>query len=164
MSSLTLNVEADEPTFRYKILISLLSPCLIVTDAEVIVIRKGEKKTFLVKLGERPGSGEYTDEEQSNRLNLGLQLETPTPEKARRYGMSDTEGLLVLDVDFNSPAAEAGLRQGDVILEVDREKVLTVEEFDKKLGDYKPGDKILLLMKRRNTTIFTTLRIWKDQE
>ncbi len=145
-------------------LIRLVSSTPVGTDAEVVVIRKGEKKILHVKLGERPGSGEYMDENQSYRLNLGLELETLTPEKARRYGISDSEGLLVLDVDFNSPAAEAGLRQGDVILEVDREKILTVEEFDEKLRDYKPGDKVLLLMKRRNATLLTTLRIWKDRE
>ncbi len=145
-------------------LIRHVSSTPVGTDAEVVVIRKGDKKTFHVKLGERPGSDEYVDGNQSYRLNLGMELETLTPETARRYGISDNEGLLVLDVDFNSPAAEAGLRQGDVILEVDREKATTVEEFDKKLRDYKPGDKVLLLMKRRNNTILTTLRIWKDQE
>ena len=142
----------------------IVSSTPVGTEAKVVVIRKGGKKTFIVKLGERPGSDEYMTEDQTSRLNLGMELETLTPEKARRYGISDTEGLLILDVDINSPAAEAGLRQGDIILEVDREKILTVEDFDKKLKDYKPGDKILLWMKRRNTTIFTTLRIWKDQD
>lgn len=145
-------------------LIRLVSSTPVGTEVKVVVIRNGKKKTFHVELGERPSSGEYGAEDQSYRLNLGMELEALTPEKARRYGLSDTEGLLVIDVDFNSPASEAGLRQGDVILEVDHEKILTIEEFDKKLSDYKPGDRILLLMKRRNTTMFITLKIWKDQD
>ena len=142
----------------------IVSSTPVGTDAEVVVIRKGDKKTFNVKLGERPGSDEFMTGDENSGLNLGMELETLTPEKARRYGIRDTDGLLVLDVDYNSPAAEAGLRQGDVILEVDREKIPTVEAFDRKLRDYKPGDKVLLLVKRRNTTIFTTLRIWKDKD
>jgi serine protease Do len=142
----------------------IVSSTPVGTDAEVVVIRKGAKKTIKVKLGERPGSDELMAGDQNSELNLGMELETLTSEKARRYGISDAEGLLVLNVDYNSPAAEAGLRQGDVILEVDREKIPTVEEFNTKLKNYKPGDKILLLVKRRNTTIFTTLRIWKDKD
>lgn len=143
-------------------LIRLVSATPVGTDAEVVVIRAGKEKTFHVTLDERPGSDNLS-EDQTSRLNLGLKLETLTPEKAERYRMSETEGLLVLDVEYNSPAAEAGLRQGDIILEVDREKILTVEEFNNKLKDYEPGDKILLWVKRQDASIFTTLRIWKDQ-
>lgn len=144
-------------------LIRLVSATPVGTDAEVVVIRNGKEKTFHIKLGERPSSDELTGEDRTSRLNLGLELETLTPEKAERYRISVSEGLLVVDVDFNSAAAEAGIRQGDVILEVDREKILTVEEFNKKLQNYEPGDKIMLLMNRSNTIIATTLRIWKDQ-
>ena len=142
----------------------IVSSTPVGTNAEVEVIRNGERKTFHVKLGERPSSGEEMAADQSSRLNLGLQVEALTPEIARRYGISDTEGLLVVNVDNNSPAAEAGLMRGDIILEVDRQKMRTEDDFDRKLKDYKPGDKILLLIKRGNTTIYTTLKIWKDQE
>ncbi len=142
----------------------IVSSTPVGTNAEVVVIRNGERKTFHVKLGERPSSGEEMAENQSSKLNLGLQVEALTPEIARRYGISDTEGLLVVNVDYNSPAAEAGLMRGDIILEVDRQKMRTEDDFDRKLKDYKPGDKILLLIKRRNTTIYTTLKIWKDQK
>ncbi len=142
----------------------IVSSTPVGTNAEVVVIRNGERKTFHVKLGERPSSGEEMAENQSSKLNLGLQVEALTPEIARRYGISDTEGLLVVNVDYNSPAGEAGLMRGDIILEVDRQKMRTEDDFDRKLKDYKPGDKILLLIKRRNTTIYTTLKIWKDQK
>jgi serine protease Do len=145
-------------------LIRIVSSTPVGTDAEVIVIRNGKETTFNVKLGERPGTDEYMSENQTSGLNLGMELETLTPEAARRYGLSNTEGLLILDVEYNSPAQEAGLSQGDVILEVDREKIVTVEDFNKKLREYKPGDKIILLVKRRDATILTTLRIWREQD
>ncbi len=142
----------------------IVSSTPVGTDAEVVVIRKGEKKAFRVKLGERPLSDEISMDDQSSQMDIGMTIEALTPEKAMRYGISDNEGLLVLDVAFNSPAAEAGLRQGDVILEVDRVKMTTENEFYTKLKGYKPGDKILLLVKRGRSAIYTTLRIWKDNE
>ncbi len=141
---------------------SIVSATPVGTNAEVIVIRKGERKTFSVKLGERPPSDETGMEQESSSMNLGMTVEALTEEKARRYDIQDSEGLLVVDVDFNSPAGEAGLRQGDIIKEVDRVKMLTEDDFNSKLKSYKPGDKILLLIKRGKSEIYTTLRVWKD--
>jgi serine protease Do len=92
-----------------------------------------------------------------------MTVEALTPDKANRYGIQDTEGLLILDIAYNSPAAEAGLRQGDIILEVDRVKMKTEKDFEAKLKAYKPGDKVLLLVKRGKFTTWTTIRIWKDK-
>jgi serine protease Do len=142
----------------------IVSATPVGTDAEVVVIRKGEKKTFHVKLGKRPPSDEAGMEEESTSLNLGMTVEALTPDKAGRYGIEDTEGLLIVDVEYNSPAAEAGLRQGDIILEVDRVKMTTENDFKTRLKNYKPGDKILLLIKREKSEIYTTLRVWKDNQ
>ena len=145
-------------------LIRLVSSTPVGTDAEVVVIRRGEEKTFHVKLGQRPGSEEIASENQTSKMeSIGLELETLTPENAQDYRLSTTEGLLVLQVEYNSPAFEAGLRQGDIILEVDREKIKTVGEFNRKLDDYKPGDTMLLWVKRRDVTEYLTLKIPKDQ-
>ena len=142
----------------------LVSSTPVGTEAEVVVIRDGKRKTFKVKLGDRPGSEEMAAVEQKSGMDLGMDLETLTPENARRYRLSTTEGLLVLQVEYNSPAFDAGLKEGDIILEVDREKVKTVNDFNRKLQDYKPGDTILLLVKRQNRTVWLTLKIWKDKE
>jgi len=143
-------------------LIRLVSSTPVGTKADVVVIRKGKKVKFQVKLAQRPGTDEEAVMDQPTKMNLGLELDTLTPEKARRYGISETEGLVVLEVEYNSAAAEAGLMSGDLILEVEQEKVKTVEEFNKILKGYKPGEKILLLIKRRDATIFITLKIGND--
>ncbi|MBN1907451.1 MAG: DegQ family serine endoprotease [Deltaproteobacteria bacterium] len=142
----------------------LVSATPVGTEAEVVVIRKGERKTFSVKLGERPPSDETAFEEPSSSVKLGMSLEELTPEKAMRYGLSEREGLLVVDVEFNSPAAEAGLQQGDIILEVDRMKVTSEKDFEARIKNYKPGEKVLLLLKRGRAATYITLRIWKDNQ
>jgi serine protease Do len=142
----------------------IVSATPVGTDAEVVVIRKGERKSFSVKLGERPPSDETAMVQESPSMNLGMTIEALTEEKARRYGIQDSVGLLVLDVEYNSPADEAGLQQGDIILEVDRVKMKTENDFETRLKNNKPGDKILLLIKRGRSEIYTTMRIWKDKE
>jgi serine protease Do len=97
-------------------------------------------------------------------MNLGMTVEALTEDKARRYGISDSEGMLVLNVEYNSPAAEADIREGDIIKEVDHVKMLTERDFEAKLKSYKPGDKILLLVKRGRYAIYKTLSIWKDRK
>jgi len=59
------------------------------------------------------------------------------------------------------PAAEAGVQPGDIILEVDQEPVKDIEQYDRKVQDYKPGDTVLFLIKRQGATLFLTLKATK---
>ena len=100
--------------------------------------------------------------EETSSSDLGLELEEITPEKAYRWGIKRSEGLMVTQVRYNSPAGEAGLRRGDIILEVDQEKVTTTESFNRKIQDYKAGDAILLLVSRQDATVFLTIKLWDE--
>ena len=69
-----------------------------------------------------------------------------TPELAKRYGHSESEkGVLVVGVESGSKAAEAGLRQGDLVKEVNRKPVTAVSELRAEL---KKNDTNQLLVKR----------------
>ena len=106
-------------------------------DVDVIVWRKGEKQTFVVRLGElddgalalasaEPG---VSDDNMGDVPDLGLGLGTITPELRERYGLEDkTDGVVITDVDEAGSAAEKGLRPGDVIVEVDQEEVASPSE------------------------------------
>jgi serine protease Do len=145
-------------------LVSMVSSTPVGTKAEVEIVRKGKKKTFHIPLGERPGTEESPAIVETSSSDLGLEMEEVTPEMARRWGLSRTEGLLVTRVEYNSPAEEAGLRRGDIILEVDLEKVTTIDDFNRRIQDYKPGDGIVLFIMRQDTTIYLTLKIWDEEE
>jgi serine protease Do len=90
-----------------------------------------------------------------------MTLEEITPDLARRFGLAEKSGLLVVQVENNSPAEEAGIRQGDVILELDEEPVKNLDEYRKGIQQYKKDDTILFLIKRRGTTLYLTLKIWE---
>jgi serine protease Do len=82
-----------------------------------------------------------------------------TPELAKGYGLTETSGLVVVDVEGSSPASGAGIRPGDLILEVDQVRLGGLEQFNKQILSYRTGDTVLFLVKRRGTTLYLTLKI-----
>jgi len=124
----------------------------------VDVIRKGEKKSFKIRVGELKEEGE-TEEAEERETNLGMIVEELTPQLARNLGLSETSGLVVAQVQSNSPAAEAGLRQGDLIVEIDQTEIATLSEFYQIMKKFKKGDTILFLVRRDNSTLYLTLKV-----
>ncbi|NNG07041.1 MAG: DegQ family serine endoprotease [Desulfobacteraceae bacterium] len=126
----------------------------------VELIRKGKKNALQVEVGELKEEAEPPVVAEAEP-NLGLTLKEITPELARNFRLSETSGLVVVQVEANSPAAEAGVAPGDIILEVDQESMKSLAEFNKKMGSYTAGDTVLLLINRRGSTLYITLKIWE---
>ena len=66
----------------------------------------------------------------------------------------ETKGVVVAEVDPSSHAAEAGLRTGDVIQELNHQPVKSVKDFDQAAASSKKDDPMLLLVKRQGNTLF----------
>ena len=127
---------------------------------KVEVIRRGKRKSLEVKMGKL--EEEQAEEEAAEeRSDLGMTVDEITPEMARQFGLSEARGLLVVQVENNSPAGEAGIRRGDIILEMDQEPMKDMDEYSKKIRRYKKGDTILFLVKRREATLYLTLKVWE---
>jgi serine protease Do len=124
----------------------------------VEVIRKGDKKTFEVKIGELEEERQAAVVSEA-KPKLGMTVEEITPELAKNFGLTETTGVVVVQVEDGTPAAEAGLRAGDVVLEIDQDPVETVRGFNRKLESYEKGDTILFLVKRQGATLFLTLKV-----
>ena len=124
------------------------------------IIRKGEARSIQVVIGELKEKGEKPVVAQTGP-KMGMVVDEITPEMARRFGLNETDGVIVVGVDSNSPAEEAGLRPGDVILEIDQAPVTGLDAFNRVLDTYGAGDTVLLLTKRSGGTLFLTLKIGK---
>ena len=127
-------------------------------SANVEVLRKGQKKTFEVKIAELKDDKEAPVVTEV-KPRIGMTVEDLTPELAKSFGLTDTKGVVVVQVEDGSSAAEAGLRAGDVILEIDQTPVKDVNDFGRKIESYKAGDTVLMLAKRRGATVFLTLKV-----
>jgi serine protease Do len=93
--------------------------------------------------------------------HLGIEVQDITPEMAKNYDLSRTSGVIVVRVENGSPAEEAGLAAGDIIVEMDKKPVGDIEALNNLLAGVKEGDTILFLIDRAGTTIFVTLEVRK---
>jgi serine protease Do len=75
-----------------------------------------------------------------------------TPELARQFGIStNTKGVLVRRIDRDSAAAQAGLEQGDVIVEVNRQPVNSIEQVNRYLQETTTGNALLFVNRNGRT-------------
>jgi serine protease Do len=125
----------------------------------VEVIRNREKMKAEVRVGELNAAEEDVQQMPKGEHNFGMTLQEITPELAQQYDLMETSGLIIVNVDSNSPAAEADFRSGDIILEVDQMPVKTIAAFNRKILQYKKGNTILFLINRDGSTLFLTLTI-----
>ena len=82
---------------------------------------------------------------------LGIQGENLTPEVARQLGSRSTQGVVIMSVKPGSPAAKAGLRRGDVIIEANQKTVNNVQNLTKALKEKKNESDLFLIERRGNT-------------
>jgi serine protease Do len=130
-------------------------------SVSVEVMRKGKRETVQVKVGELKEEEAAIETPAETKPKLGMALEDITPDIAKRLGLTETSGVVVVQVEEGSPAAEAGIRPGDVIIEVDQKTIRSLEDLNAKTTGYKAGDTLLLLIKRQSATLYLTLKIWE---
>lgn len=126
-------------------------------DTEVLVLRNGREKTLSLTVGALPTEGVAASEnDRSSRGEWGLQLQELTPEMARAQGLDDGQGVRVVAVQPGSPAAEAGLRPGDILLQVNRRAVGSIDDVKAAIAA-NDDDELLLLVKRQQGNLFVAL-------
>ena len=136
------------------------------TKVKLTVNREGKEKAITVKLGTRPSDEELAEgvtspEGEEGSLLEGLRVHDPTPQLLMQLQLpEDTGHPIVVRVQGKSPAARAGLQQGDVILEVDRAPVknaVALVEAIKAAQKRHPDRPVLLLIQRGQVTLYAAL-------
>ncbi len=131
------------------------------------IVRDGRPRTIEAKLAPRPDETEQAPKgsvkEGSGKEQgdlLGLQVEDLTPQLARRAQVEPgTKGAIVTDVVPDSPASEAGLDAGDVVVEVNRRPVNSAADYRAAVKSLKKGETALLRVKHGQATQYVPLRI-----
>ncbi len=134
------------------------------SNVKVSALRDGREQNFQVALAELPQRAPAGSEDETEGATTtgsgkyGLTLQNLTPESASRFGLdSNDQGLLVARINPSGIAANAGIRQGDLIQEVNRKPVRTINDFGAAIqqSTTRPA---LILIKRRDAVIYVTLR------
>ncbi len=123
------------------------------------VVRRGNSTLDLnVKLGELPADHEKTAEGDSDKGSLqGLQVEPLTPAVRQQLHLGqETQGVVISQVDPSGAAAASGIREGDVIEEVNHQAVTSVSEFDQAMKAAN-GQAILLRVVRDGTGFYVAI-------
>jgi serine protease Do len=145
----------DDPA-SFRRTISTIAPA---QKAKLLIFRDGKTKniTVTVELLPEEGGKETPAEAQESSLEkYGLQIQNLTPDLAKRFQLEAEEGIIVSEVEQGSPAAEAGLQPGMLVVEVNRKKISNTRQF---LAELKKADKRLLLrVKSERGTFFITLK------
>jgi serine protease Do len=131
------------------------------TDVPLKILRKGQEKIVQVRVAELKEEQRVAEGGGTLEENLGLTVQELTPEIARNLGVSESKGVVVTNVDDGSPADEAGLRRGDVILEVNQKKIQSVQDYRAALGRVGGPDSLLLLVRRGNNVLYVALKMAK---
>ena len=121
----------------------------------VKLIREGKEKMVKVELGKRPDQDPETKEIIDGYDSFGFRLKQMDADIAQRLGYpEDIKGLVVIDIESNSQASKTSVRQGDLLLEVNRHKITTIEGYQQYLNKINKGEKIQLLFRRGNSHVF----------
>jgi len=130
-------------------------------NVELKILRNGKEKTITVTLGKRPRdqlSYEYEFEpffREAQRIKpytysfsvfsgsrIGVKVQDLTEQLGNYFGVEDGEGALITEVEEDMPAYKAGLKAGDVIVEVEGEEIGDTEELMDVISDKEEGDKV----------------------
>jgi serine protease Do len=146
-----------EPVDEMDELPKLVAAAPVGSKAKLKLLRKGKAQTVTVALGELEGVTEIASAAPEAKPGAyGLQVQTLTPDLAEELGLEDSGGVVVRAVEPDSPAEEAGLRRGDVILEVNQSPVSDAQEFRAALEESERG--ALLLVSRGGAEIYVPLK------
>lgn len=118
-------------------------------EISIAIVRGGEKQTVHVALSKRDDADLLASRPSTDSNEFGLQLSELNPETARRLGFSkDEKGVLVTQVAPDSKGYKAGIQQGDVVKEINRKPVSTLEDYYKQMKNVRTDKPIRLLIKR----------------
>jgi Do/DeqQ family serine protease len=133
------------------------------------VVRGTNAIQVALQTGEMPNAVQFASHEHSHKQPktesaYGLTVQTLTKELAERLKLDDTEGVVVVDVADGSAAQQKGLQHGDVITEIDRAPVHSVENFTAAMEKVAPEKGVLLYVQRGGTSTFVVLKDLKDSK
>jgi serine protease Do len=147
-----LNGKPVADSNQLRMTISMMEPG---TTIKLRLIRSGSPRELSVKLAEMPTeTAKVKSEEEGVEKALdGVEVSNMNPQIAEQLDLPpSTIGVVVTDVDPSSKMADAGLRKGDVIQEVNHQAVKNVSEFQSAVR--KSGSDPLLLVNREGRTLF----------
>ncbi|HXZ24884.1 MAG TPA: DegQ family serine endoprotease [Nitrospiria bacterium] len=131
-------------------------------QVDVTIIRDKREKTLTIKIDEQPkelaGGGGGSPAPSENEALSGLEVQQLTPDLADQLNLPHSlTGVVITTVEDGSLAEEAGVRAGDVMVEINRQAIKSLNDYQRIGRQLKPGESVLLLLNRNGQMLFVTL-------
>src|SRR5262245_52265807 len=127
-------------------------------EVPVVVMRDGKTLRLQAKVAALEEPDQKVAGEAGEKGKLGVAVEPVTPANAKQLGLKDgSSGVVVRRVEDGSPAANAGIQPGDVILEVDRQPVKDVASLKSLVDKHAKGTPMVVLLHRESSTLYVVV-------
>jgi serine protease Do len=128
-------------------------------SATLQVLREGQPLTITTRIAALPEPQQVAEASPAGGKSLGLTVRPLTSALAKRLEVPDKTGLVVTEVADGSPAAEAGIQSGDVIVEANGKQLRSVGELRQAVASQKAGEPTLLRIHRKDASLFVAIEM-----
>ncbi|MEK7747733.1 MAG: DegQ family serine endoprotease [Nitrospirota bacterium] len=144
---------------------NLVARASVSSRASLKIMRDKKEKDITVTLSEQPKEvaqkgekGEFFELDQEPAGLFGFSVHDISPEIAEQFDLSPKErGVVIVQVETGSLAEESGLREGDIVMEVNRKAVSDLKGYERLFSKIKKGDSVLFLINRQGNRFFINL-------
>jgi serine protease Do len=126
------------------------------TEVKVSILRDGKEKSVEVKLGEMPE--EVASLKTDLIGDLGMAVQDITEEIAKHMEIEDPSGVIVSGVESGSPADDAGMRERDIIRQVNRKRIKNLQQFREILREGSSEESVLFLVERGQRRMYVVVK------
>jgi serine protease Do len=130
------------------------------------VIRDGKPQQIKVTIGTMPE--EVASQKKAGAKSesaWGITVQNISPELAQKHSIDENEsGVVITEIKPGTAAAEARLRPGDVVKEVNRQKVQNIRDYKQVIGKMKKNETLLLLVKRAGNTFYIAIKAPREKD
>jgi len=147
---------ATVPEFRAKV-----AEAGVGVDVPIRLVRDGVEKQLHVVLAERPDTQEPPERHphESEGPSFGATLDDVSPDLVKTYDLPLHQGVVVTQVELGGLASRGGLREGDLILEINKQEVGSKRDAEARMRDAEAeGKPVVFLVRRGAQTTFVSLR------
>ena len=132
------------------------------TKARVSVIRDGKRKNLNIKITKMEDSEDThaappAEEESGDSSSIGIKVAEIDQSLARRYRLDTKSGVVVVQSNRGGRGWKAGIREGDVVLEIDGKPLESVSDYDKAARKISEGKRARILLRRQGGNVFIVM-------
>ena len=111
-----------------------------------------------MKIGEQPTDMQASVATPSEAVEkYGMSVQELTPELTEELGLEDEQGVVIASVEPGSPAAEAGIRRGDLLKEINRQSIESLSDYNNAMASVGEDESFLALIRRGENTLYVVV-------